>query len=105
MRVNDSSQAAGISKNQNGGYYKSGSSSSLVEKLRIADIYTSLQSDGKAKIDKKNNNIRKIRERFEFIIEKTKEKILPPYRIRQEKCKRMKAKCERKRNNSSKIIQ
>jgi hypothetical protein len=100
MRVNDSSQAAGISKIQNGG-----SSSSLVEKLRIADIYTSLQSDGKAKIDKKNNNIRKIRERFEFIIEKTKEKILPPYRIRQEKCKRMEAKCERKRNNSSKIIQ
>ena len=47
MRVNDSSQAAGISKNQNGGYYKSGSSSSLVEKLRIADIYTSLQSNGK----------------------------------------------------------
>jgi hypothetical protein len=47
MRVTVSSQAAGISKNQNGGYYKSGCSSSLVERFSIADIYTSLPSNGK----------------------------------------------------------
>eukprot|EP00978_Attheya_sp_CCMP212_P032327 scaffold125706_cov56-Attheya_sp.AAC.3 len=45
MRVHVSSQAAGVSTNQNGGYYKSGCSVSLVKKLRITDIYTSLQSD------------------------------------------------------------
>eukprot|EP00978_Attheya_sp_CCMP212_P035844 scaffold158434_cov51-Attheya_sp.AAC.2 len=46
MRVHVSSQAAGVSKNENGGYYKSGSLASLVEKIRISDINTSLQSEG-----------------------------------------------------------
>ena len=40
MRVHVSSQAAGAPKNQNGGYYESGCSASLVEKRRISDIYT-----------------------------------------------------------------
>jgi hypothetical protein len=42
MRVHVSSQAAGAPKNQNGGYYKSGCSASLVEKMRISDIYNTL---------------------------------------------------------------
>eukprot|EP00978_Attheya_sp_CCMP212_P031292 scaffold117710_cov54-Attheya_sp.AAC.4 len=39
---------AGVSKNKNGGYYKSGCSAYLVEKKRISDMYryTSLQSEG-----------------------------------------------------------
>jgi hypothetical protein len=47
MRANVSSAAVGVSKNDNGGYYNNGCTTSVVEKMRMADIYTSLKSEGK----------------------------------------------------------